>query len=65
MYNNSCFNIRFSTGRGFDDMNLDELNENEDDIDEEDEKVFEAYRSVSCLLGTLVNSFIHSLQTFI
>lgn len=49
MYNNSCFNICFSTGRGFDDMNLDELNENEDDIDEEDEKVFEAYRSVSCL----------------
>lgn len=49
MHNNSCFNIRFSTGRGFDDMNLDELNENEDDIDEEDEKVFEAYRSVSCL----------------
>jgi hypothetical protein len=30
--------------RGFDDMNLDELNDNEDDIDEEDEKVFEAYR---------------------
>lgn len=30
--------------RDFDDMNLDELNENEDDIDEEDEKVFEAYR---------------------
>lgn len=36
-------------------MNLDELNENEDDIDEEDEKVFEAYRWVSCLLVVLVN----------
>lgn len=43
------------TERGFDDMNLDELNENEDDIDEEDEKVFEAYRWVSCLLVFLVN----------
>ena len=27
-------------------MNLDELNENEDDIDEEEERIFEAYRYI-------------------
>lgn len=30
--------------RDLSDMNLDELNENEDDIDEDDERIFEAYR---------------------
>ena len=31
-------------GKAFDDMTLDELNEKEDDIDEEEERIFEAYR---------------------
>ncbi|XP_052102975.1 phosducin-like protein 3 [Mytilus californianus] len=33
-----------SHGKAFDDMTLDELNEKEDDIDEEEERIFEAYR---------------------
>jgi len=33
-------------GKSFDDMTLDELNEREDDIDEEEERIFEAYRFV-------------------
>jgi len=33
-----------SRGRELSDMNIDELNENEDDIDEEDERMFEEYR---------------------
>lgn len=31
-------------GKSFDDMTLDELNEKEDEIDEEEERIFEAYR---------------------
>ncbi|KAH9513683.1 Phosducin-like protein 3 [Bulinus truncatus] len=31
-------------GRGLDELTLDELNEKEDDIDEEDERIFEEYR---------------------
>ncbi|VDI07983.1 Hypothetical predicted protein [Mytilus galloprovincialis] len=33
-----------SHGKAFDDMTLDELNEKEDDVDEEEERIFEAYR---------------------
>merc|ERR1711893_11465 len=33
-----------SQGKGYDDMNLDELNELEDDIDEEEERIFEQFR---------------------
>ena len=33
-------------GKSFDDMTLDELNEREDDIDEEEERIFETYRFV-------------------
>jgi len=33
-----------SRGRDLADMNIDELNENEDDIDDEDERMFEEYR---------------------
>ena len=32
------------TDREFCDMKLDELNDLEDEIDEEDERIFEAYR---------------------
>ena len=35
------------TERGYCDMKLDELNELEDEINEEDERVFEAYRLYS------------------
>ena len=31
-------------GKGFDEMNGDELDELEDDIDEEEERIFEMYR---------------------
>ena len=37
----------FVAGKTYDDMNLDELNDNEDDIDEEEERIFEAYRYIS------------------
>ena len=37
-----CFTV--FVGRSMADMKLDELNELEDDLDEEDEKIFEAYR---------------------
>lgn len=33
-----------TTDKSMDDMNLDELNEKEDEIDEEDERMFEEYR---------------------
>ncbi|ESO02742.1 hypothetical protein HELRODRAFT_157163 [Helobdella robusta] len=33
-----------SQKKGYSDMNIDELNENEDDIDEDDERMFEEYR---------------------
>ncbi|KAK3609025.1 hypothetical protein CHS0354_020688 [Potamilus streckersoni] len=33
-----------SRGKQLEDLTLDELNENEDEIDEEDERIFEAYR---------------------
>ena len=32
------------TGKSLGEMTLDELNENEDDIDEEEERIFEQYR---------------------
>jgi len=32
------------TDREFSDMKLDELNELEDEVDDEDERIFEAYR---------------------
>ena len=35
------------TEREFSDMKLDELNELEDEIDDEDERIFEAYRLYS------------------
>jgi len=40
--------------REFCDMKLDELNKLEDEIDEEDERIFEAYRlcSINCLYDT-------------
>ena len=38
-------NVLF-TGKGMDEMNLDELDEIEDDIDEEEEKIFSMYRFV-------------------
>ena len=31
-------------GKSLEDMSLDELNEKEDDIDEEEERIFEEYR---------------------
>lgn len=31
-------------GKDFSEMKLDELNDMEDDLDEEDERIFEAYR---------------------
>jgi len=42
------------TEREFSDMRLDELNELEDEIDEEDERIFEAYRlyTVQCVINT-------------
>lgn len=33
-----------NAGKGLDEMTLDELNDNEDDIDEEEERLFEEYR---------------------
>jgi hypothetical protein len=39
--------------KGLDEMNLDELNENEDDIDEEEERLFEQYRYMLCVYHTL------------
>ena len=33
-------------GKTFDDMDLNELNENEDLVDDEDDRVFEEYRFV-------------------
>lgn len=33
-----------SQGKGLEEMTLDELNENEDEIDEEEERIFEQYR---------------------
>ena len=43
MFSSSCFDA----GKTYDEMNLDELNDNEDDIDEEEERIFEAYRYLS------------------
>ena len=42
MFSSRCFDA----GKTYDEMNLDELNENEDDIDEEEERIFEAYRYI-------------------
>jgi len=43
IHNNAfVFNV---AEKEFSDMKLDELNELEDEIDEEDERIFEAYRS--------------------
>ena len=55
---NVCYNIPFDTWimnaayyiylilveKGLGEMTLDELNEHEDDIDEEEERIFEQYR---------------------
>ena len=38
------FRINISLGKTFDDMDLDELNENEDLVDDEDDRAFEEYR---------------------
>lgn len=47
-------------------MRLDELNELEDEIDEEDERIFEAYRlyTVQCVINTsaATNQFPHQLM---
>lgn len=52
-----------SQGKAFEDMNKDELDELEDDIDEDDEKVFEMYRwdNFSCLALSLHSSAICSI----
>ena len=34
----------YVVGKSLEDMSLDELNEKEDDIDEEEERIFEEYR---------------------
>lgn len=36
--------LHLMTGKDLGDMSLDELNEKEDDIDEEEERIFEQYR---------------------
>ena len=49
------------TGKDLTDMSLDELNENEDDIDEEDERMFEEYRYGRTKTAH-VESFVLSLE---
>ena len=39
--------LGFPPGKGFDEMTTEELDEIEDDIDEEEERIFEEYRSVA------------------
>ena len=52
----------FSTGKTFDEMNADELDDIEDDVDEEEERLFEEYR---CELMTVCERLrlLRSLST--
>ncbi|PVD32510.1 hypothetical protein C0Q70_07949 [Pomacea canaliculata] len=47
-----------TSGKNLDEMTLDELNEKEDEIDEEEERLFEEYRSPLC---SLVNQHMYNL----